>query len=327
MATVKFDKLGSAPSVLKIGEDDDLGQLSSSEVGVKMLAAAVTPADFAMIAGLGDVRPALPGAVGGLSGVGEVTAVGAGVSGLQVGDKVVPLSPAFGCWRSQGKADAGAVAKVPSDLPLESAASFLASSCVAYRLLSDFATLKAGDVVVQNGAESAVGQDIIKFAKKNGLKTVNIVSSADAASALNALGADVVITEAEAATMAGREALSKLKAPSLAVNTVGGASVMSMAKALEFEGTLVTYGGLSRRAVEIPTPSFIFNGISARGFTLSRWLAFASPDEVSAMVSSVTDMVKSTGPSNVSSFSFSEFNKAIEAASEAGIASNVVVKM
>lgn len=52
------------------------------------------------------VLPALP-AVGGNEGVGEVTAVGAAVAGLAVGDWAVPMPAAgFGTWRNVAKADA-----------------------------------------------------------------------------------------------------------------------------------------------------------------------------------------------------------------------------
>lgn len=51
------------------------------------------------------VLPALP-AVGGNEGVGEVTAVGAAVAGLAVGDWAVPMPAAgFGTWRNVAKAD------------------------------------------------------------------------------------------------------------------------------------------------------------------------------------------------------------------------------
>lgn len=51
------------------------------------------------------VLPALP-AVGGNEGVGEITAVGAAVTGLAVGDWAVPMPAAgFGTWRNVAKAD------------------------------------------------------------------------------------------------------------------------------------------------------------------------------------------------------------------------------
>ena len=47
--------------------------------------------------------------------------------------------------------------------------------CTAYRMLKDFICLRAGDTVIQNGGNSAVGQMVIQLCKLWGVKTVNIV--------------------------------------------------------------------------------------------------------------------------------------------------------
>lgn len=47
--------------------------------------------------------------------------------------------------------------KCPSDIPAEYAATIGVNPCTAYRLLRDFETLREGDTVIQNGANSQVG--------------------------------------------------------------------------------------------------------------------------------------------------------------------------
>lgn len=73
--------------------------------------------------------------------------------------------------------------------------------CTAYRMLRDFITLKKGDVVIQNGANSAVGQCVIQMCQAEGIKSVNIVRNRPDISQLKqelqALGADYVLTEEE----------------------------------------------------------------------------------------------------------------------------------
>lgn len=46
---------------------------------------------------------------------------------------------------------------------------------LAYRMLLDFVTLTPGDVVIQNGANSGVGEAVIQLSKLWGFKTFNIV--------------------------------------------------------------------------------------------------------------------------------------------------------
>ena len=45
----------------------------------------------------------------------------------------------------------------------------------AYRMLHDFADLRPGDLVVQNGSNSSVGQAVIQIAKAMGVKTANVI--------------------------------------------------------------------------------------------------------------------------------------------------------
>lgn len=47
--------------------------------------------------------------------------------------------------------------------------------CTAYRMLRDFIGLEPGDTVIQNGANSAVGQFVIQLCRIYGYKSVNIV--------------------------------------------------------------------------------------------------------------------------------------------------------
>lgn len=42
-------------------------------------------------------------------------------------------------------------------------------------MLTDFRSLSAGDYVIQNGANSAVGQAVIQIAAARNLRTINVV--------------------------------------------------------------------------------------------------------------------------------------------------------
>lgn len=69
--------------------------LASNQVLVKVQAAAINPADFNMIEGSYAILPQMP-AVAGNEGAGVVEAVGSAVSGLKVGQRVIPSQPGFG---------------------------------------------------------------------------------------------------------------------------------------------------------------------------------------------------------------------------------------
>lgn len=75
--------------------------------------------------------------------------------------------------------------------------------CTAYRMLHDFVSLNKDDVVIQNGANSACGQNVIQLAKIFGFKSVNIIRSRPEPDLTNlkdhlmSLGATHVLTQEE----------------------------------------------------------------------------------------------------------------------------------
>ena len=80
-----------------------------------------------------------------------------------------------GTWRQQGKADEKALVKVPNDIPAPYAATLTINPATAYCLLREFENLKPGDVIIQNGANSMVGQAVVQMARDMGVKTINVV--------------------------------------------------------------------------------------------------------------------------------------------------------
>ncbi|GIQ90777.1 alcohol dehydrogenase superfamily, zinc-type protein, partial [Kipferlia bialata] len=83
-----------------------------------------------------------------------------------------------------------------------------------------------------------------------------------------------------------------LPAPRLALNAVGGVSSLNLAKTLAngADSTMVTFGGLSKQPVMVPTPKHIFGGINSTGFFLNQWLTDSSKDEVDSTFQELTDM-------------------------------------
>lgn len=64
-------------------------------------------------------------------------------------------------------------------------------------LSSEFVTLRPGDWVIQNAANSAVGLYLVQLARIRGYRTVNVVRRPDAAAAVRDTGGDVVLVDGE----------------------------------------------------------------------------------------------------------------------------------
>lgn len=269
--SIKYLHPGFPNESLSLESETLSSSLQDQQVLVQMLGSPVHRLDLNLY-GMKDLS--FPH-VAGNEGVGVVKQVGSNVSELKRNDHVIITKSGLGTWRTHAVLSSSELMKIPSDIPVEYAAT-LSCPLTALRVLSDFVSLQSGDVVIQNGANGTVGTSLIQIAKTKGLKTINIIRDRPNANEvekhLKSLGADFVVTESELRKSKFKETFSKLPKPKLAVNLTGGQSSTEMARVLENGGTLVTVGGIGLNDVTIPSGSFIFNDIEVVGFSLARWL-------------------------------------------------------
>jgi len=261
------------------------------DVRLEMLAAPINPADLNIVQGVYGRRPDLPGTGGspaGMEGVGTV--VESRAPSVAVGTRAIVLR-GIGTWAQSLTIPAADVVPIAADLPVDQAAMLKVNPLTALRLLRDFITLPAGswtvqpagNWIVQNAANSGVGRCVIQLAAQFGWRTANLVRrAAERAPDLAALGADLVLEDGDPRTLdALLEATGGVR-PLLALNAVGGDSGSSLLRLLAPGGSLVTYGGMSRRSLKVSTSQLVFDDLHLRGFWLSRWLDSTPPAQVRA---------------------------------------------
>jgi len=167
--------------------------------------------------------------------------------------------------------------KVSNEIPASTAATLMVNPFSAFLLLNSFVRLEPGDTLIQNGANSSVGELIIQLAKANGINTINVIRDREhdtlelERERLAALGAGLVVTDTELSKK-GSSILQGLELPKLGINCIGGKSGADMAACLADHATMVVYGGMSRRPLMIGTSSLVFHNLTVRGFWLSTWL-------------------------------------------------------
>ncbi|KDP44144.1 hypothetical protein JCGZ_05611 [Jatropha curcas] len=283
---VVYDQQGPPDSVTRVVEVPPV-EVKANDVCVKMLASPINPSDINRIEGVYPVRPSVP-AVGGYEGVGEVHSVGSAVKDLSPGDWVIPSPPSFGTWQTYIVQDQSVWHKINKESPMEYAATVTVNPLTALRMLEDFTSLNSGDSVVQNGATSIVGQCVIQIAKFRGIRSINILrdrpGSDEAKETLKKLGADEVFTESQLEVKNVKGLLTNLPEPALGFNCVGGNAASLVLKFLRQGGTMVTYGGMSKKPVTVSTSSFIFKDLTLRGFWLQKWLTSEKAKECRNMI-------------------------------------------
>jgi len=287
---IQFSSFGPPHEVASLVELPDPGQPGAGEVLLDMEAAAINPADLLQLEGrYGTERPPLP-SIGGGEGVGIVRAIGDGVAHLKPGDRVLMLFAARGNWRSRVMAKAARLFPLPPADP-QQLAMLTVNPATAMVMLKTFVALKPGDWVIQNAANSGVGHNLIKLAKKLGYRSLNVVRRAELAAALKAEGADEVLVDgpdlgARVSAITGKDA-----APKLGIDCIGGEGTRHIAGALADGGTVVNYGLLSGQPCMVDAAETVFRDITLRGFWLVRWFASAAPQEIQKTYAELTAMV------------------------------------
>ena len=256
---------------------------AAGEVVVRMFAAPINPADINVIEGKYGDLPQLPATIGN-EGVGKILHLGSNVTGLAIGQTVLPM--AFGTWANEMTIPATSAVRLAEGIDIHQAAMLTVNPATAWRMLHDFVPLAPGDWIVQNAANSGVGRSVIQLAQALGLRTVNVVRRPELIEELIASGADHVVTE-ECDLRKEISGLCGGARPKLGLNAVGGSSALNVANALARGGSLVTFGAMSKQALKIPNGLLIFSDVRFQGFWLKRWRENASSEDLQATYASL----------------------------------------
>lgn len=298
MKAVIVPRFGPAIDVAEVAELPDPGPPGPGEILLDILAAPINPSDFLVFQGrFGAVPPPLPAKAGG-EAVGQVAAVGAGVTHLRPGDRVLALHAGRGNWRQQVIAPAPGVVPLPAQADPLQLAMLAVNPATALHMLTRFVTLRNGEWVVQNAGNSAVAHCVIQLARRRGLRTVCVVRRDDQVAGVLEEGADAVVVDD--ADLPARVAAAVAGAPiRLGFDAVAGTATGRLSRCLTPGGTLVVYGLLSSPDVTVPAADLVFRGVTLRGYWFTPWFDGASaPDiagtyaELGALVADGTLKVK-----------------------------------
>ena len=188
MRAAQYSSFGNPADVLAIA-DAALPEPGPGEVRIRTVLASIHNHDLLTVRGLYGYKPTLP-AIGGSEALGVVDALGDGVDGLQIGQRVAAAS-VHGTWAEAFIAPARMVIPMPEAIPDEMAAQLIAMPLSALMLL-EFLHVEAGQWIVQNTANGAVGKSLAMLAKARGVHVANLVRNAAAVAQLQALDQIVV---------------------------------------------------------------------------------------------------------------------------------------
>ncbi len=279
MKIVEFAEFGAAHEVAHCAEAPDPGPPADDGVIVEVEAFPINPVDLLTIEGRYAVRPPLP-ATPGSEGVGRVVATGAGVTSVATGERVLLMGRAN--WVQRRACKEHEVLRLPPGGDVLQLAMLKINPATALLMLRNYVALTPGDWLIQNAANSGVGNNLIRLARAEGVRTVNVVRRVGLEASLAAAGADAVVVDGDDLPDRVRGATDGAEIR-LAIDAVAGEASGRLAACLAEGGTVVNYGLLSGRPCAIEPHHLVFRGVTLTGFWLVKGLGAMSADQRGAL--------------------------------------------
>ena len=238
MQAIVQDNYGSGDALeLREIERPAIGE---HQVLVRVRAAGVNPADWAVMSGLPYIARPVYGlrrpkvGVRGTDVAGYVAAVGSGVTRFKLGDEVFGAST--GSYAEYAAASEDELAPKPANLTFEQAATVPMAGLVALQAIRDQGQVRAGQTVLINGASGGIGTFAVQIAKALGAE-VTAVASTRNLELLRSVGADHVIdyTKDDFTTSGTRY--------DVILDNVSNHSLSHLRRALTPTGVLIPNGG------------------------------------------------------------------------------------
>ncbi len=265
MRAVRIHEHGG-PEVLRV---DDIPEPTAGpgEVVLKVHATSLNHLDLFVRRGMPGVKIALPRILG-CDASGTIAALGPGVAGVAVGDRVL-VNPGISCGHCEfcaggegsqcltytliGEHGDGAYTErialparncypIPESLSYAEGAALPLVSLTAWRMLVTRAQVKAGEDVLILGAGAGVGTAAIQIAKACGARVIATAGTDEKLERARALGADLVVNHARESFDARVREITRKRGVDVVVDYIGRDTWARSLRSLRRGGRLVTCG-------------------------------------------------------------------------------------
>jgi NADPH2:quinone reductase len=277
------------PEVLRL-EEVEVGPPGPGEVRIRNTAVAVNYRDVLMRRGIHAIK-SFPSGIG-LESAGVLDAVGPGVQGFSVGDRVAYAGMPEGACAELRVVPAARLIALPDNIDERTAAAMMIRGMTARCLLHEAYAVKPGDTILVHAAAGGVGLIMCQWAKHLGATVIGTVSSDEKAAVARAHGCDhVIVYTREDFTARVREITSGEGVP-VVYDSVGKATFEGSLKCLRRRGVMASFGEASGDPDPVPPRrlgqlgSIYLTHPSVSNFTTTRAELDATANDLFKMVGS-----------------------------------------
>jgi NADPH:quinone reductase len=286
MRTMRCHELG-ADATLQLDEVPD-ASVRAGRVLVEVHGCAVSFPDVLMMRGEYQHQPPLPFAPGAeLSGI--ISAVGDGVEGHAVGDRVI-ANTGYGGLAELVAVPASLLVRVPDGVDLVEAASFLSAYATSHWALHARGNLQAGETVLVLGAAGGVGLAAVELAALHGTRVIAAASTDEKLDLCRRYGATEVINYDREDLKERAKELTGGRGVDVVYDAVGGHYSEQAFRAIAWNGRFLVVGfaaggGVPKLALNLP----LLKGASVVGALLGG-APRNDPDRYRAMLDELAAM-------------------------------------
>jgi NADPH2:quinone reductase len=265
---------------LRLGEVSD-PQPGPGDVLLKVRLAALNPADAFLASGLYPARPPLPHVLG-RDGVGDIAAVGSGVSHVRPDETVGILRcdvgvEVWGTLAEKVVVPAQSLTPIPHRWSLEEMAGAPLVFLTAWQALTQWsdppAPPAAGSVLLVTGASGGVGTASVLLGKSMNLTVAALSRSVEKRAKLKMLGADFVFDPNDPDLVKSIIEALKVKKIDLAIDSVGGALFQHIVALLDYGGRISVVGRSGGPVPEFNTATLLFRRVRMGGVSVGDYRA------------------------------------------------------
>lgn len=239
MKAIQVKQVGG-PEALEL-VDVPVPQPKTNEAVVKIAASGVNFIDVYYREGRYKAQPPF---IVGQEAAGTVSAVGAQVSALKVGDRVA-YTMLLGSYAEYQAVPADKLVKVPDGVDDRSAAAVMLQGMTAHYLVYDTFPLKKGDTALVHAAAGGVGLLLVQMAHRLGARVIGTVSTEEKADLARQAGADEVILYTRQDFEAETKRITEGRGVDVVYDSVGKTTFDKGLNLLRPRGSMVLFGGSS----------------------------------------------------------------------------------